>query len=311
MGWKKFKKHTKKNLKKQAHKVTHPKQQLKKIGKDLKRLDKDVTKGAKAVAKVSGKVLKSTDKVITFVEKNAKTIKLVVDITAGVVEAVGVATGQPEIVAAAGALQAGADKALLVMEAARKAQTIAEKARLVAEAIAEKKNIGVIMANVGDVMGEVASVSGNDDLAEMAKHVKTGGKIVDKSIKHAEAAHEIIKGGVEAVKNKDAKAGVKVAVSGVKEGIKVAKTVKQAKKLKKDMGKKPTGIVAKKEKKKIVSPRKESKIQKKTRETTEKVLGKVNKKRAPSKYNIFVGQHIKAGGTFRSAVDAWNKQKGK
>ena len=282
----------------------------------IKKVERNVTK---TITKEGKALVKETGKGIMFIEAHAKEIKEVVDTTADIIAVVGLATGNPEITAAAEGLKAGADTVLDLLDKAGKVQDAAEKALLVAQAIAEKKKLGEIISKTGDAMESAGKASGNKRLEQIGGHIKRGGVVIDKAVDHGEKLIGIGKDVVKAVKSKNLKAGIKATGEGVKEVGKVVKTVKQTKKLVKEVkdtldGKEPTTKAkptkvtktttkvtsGKKEKEKMVKV----KSDKPTTKTTKK-------KRAPSAYNIFIGAHIKAGGTFKSGVAAWNLQKTK
>jgi hypothetical protein len=266
--------------------VKHTKKDISNVGKKLasaeKKIDKTINKGAKAVAKGGTKALKVADKGIEFAEEHAGTIKAVVDITAEVVSVVGVATGQPEIVAGAQALKVGADRALILLKKAKQTRDAAEKAVLVAQAIAEKKKLSEVISLTGDAMAEAGKVSGNKELEMMGGHVKKGSVIVDKAVAHTEAIHGIVK---EAGQVKDVGGALDVLGKAIDEGRKIQTTIGEAKALKDDIVK-------------TIKP-----------ETKAKTTSSKGK-RPLSAYNIFMSKKMKEEGlSFRESVDAWNEQK--
>ena len=269
-------------LKKVAHKVSHP-------AKTFKKLEKVVQKAAKVVVKDAGKGLKLLDKGINEVEKNAKLIKTIVNVTASVVEVIGTATGQPEIVAGAASLQLVADKALDAAAKAKKLSDAGHKALAIAEAIAEKKKLSVIMHATADAMISAGEASGNAKLTEMAGHVKTSAGVVDDAVKHARDVHQIAKDTINAVKKGDVGGVVKNVSKGVKKVKQVKKDVKEVK-----------GKFKKTTKGKKTKTDKEG-------ETEGAVVHKEVKKstRAPSKYNLFVKKQMAAGLSFTESAKSW------
>lgn len=334
--WRRFKNKVARQAKAAAHTVTHPVAAIKHVAKVIavaeKKAEATVVKAAVNIDKIGTKALAVSGKAIDFVEKNAKTIKEVVDVAADVVEVVGVVTGQPEITAGAAALKEGADKALELAAQAKEAQDVAEKALLVARAIAQKKKLAVILAKTGDAMVAGGKLHGNDSLVEMGTHVQKGAAVVKKVADHSAQMHKIAKKAGKAIKNKDLKGGVGVIVDTVEEGIKIAKTSNQVKHLYKDVKNSKAGKklreVEPSIKKDITKLSKDKKVKKvtkkvmanKTVKKTEKVVKKVVKEvkkdikkkkghRAPSAYNLFVGKQIKAGHTFKKATQMWQAQK--
>ena len=358
-------------IKKVGHAITHPIEAVEAVEKTIsqgeKAVEKTIVKGAKAVAKGGEAILHETSKGIDFVESHAKAIKNIVNITADVVEVIGVATGQPEIVAGAEALKRGADFVLDLADKAKKAQTVAEKVVLVAKVISEKKKLSVIVKKTGDAMISAGQASGNSNLEKIGNSIQKGSKVIDKAVTHTKEIHSALKQGIEAAKNKDISGVITAGTKGVKAGTSLKKDIGNIKDIYKDANKsppkseKPTSktlssadkkqrtkdwnefvgdqfgkgnapkgereifnnfwnkrhnkIEPKKPKKKPKSepkkPKKKPKSEKPIKSTiSQKSKPKKKKsKRAPSAYNIFVGKHIKAGGTFRSAVDAWNASK--
>ena len=296
-----------------VHTVEHPVEAIKHVAKVIVKAEKEAeataVKVATVVDTVGTKALAVSGKGLQFVEDNANTIKTVVNVVADVVEVVGVATGQPEITAAAEWLKEGADYALDLAAKAKVAQDVAEKSLLVARAIKEKKKLAVILQKTGDAMVAGGKASGNASLVEMGEHTQKGAKIVKKVADHSVEVHKIVKEGTKAIKNKDVKGAIKVGKKGFKEGKKIVSTSNEVKKYYKHVKKSKTGKAASK---KVKAIKKLSKVTVGDVEKTVKKLAKeVKKKRVPSKYNIFVGKQRRAGKTFNEAVAAWNKQKGK
>lgn len=297
-----------------VHTVSHPVSSIKNLGRAVVKAEKKVSKGivktAKFVAK-EGKVgLKVANKAITEVENHAKEIKQVVDVTATVIEVIGVATGQPEIVAGAASLQAVADKALNAAIKARKVVNVAEKTIAIADAIAQKKKLSVILHKTADAMEAGSKLSGNKKLSQIAGHVKSTGLIVDKAIVHAKDVHKIVKDTHKAIKQKD----IVGIVKGVEKGIKKSKELKKFKKevegsyklkAKKSL---PKAKKVKVETKPIVS----TIVVKKSLPKVKKPVVKkpvVKKKRKISAYNLFVKKKRKEGLTMKQISPLWKAEK--
>ena len=137
-----------KALKKFGHTVSHPKKIVKDIEKAVVKAEKVVVKDVVKVAKVVGKEVKRdihvVNKGLTEVVKHTKEIKKVVNITADVVTAIGIATGQPEIVAGAQEIKKIAGAVITAVETAQKVVSVADKAIHIAEAIKHKKKFSFL-----------------------------------------------------------------------------------------------------------------------------------------------------------------------
>ena len=207
-------------FKKVAHTVSHPASALKKIERAVvkaeKKVSKTIVKAATIVEKVGKATVKEADKTLTFVENHAKDIKTVVDITATIVEVIGVATGQPEIVAGAAALQAAADKALDLAAKARKVVNVVDKATLVAQSIREKEKISKTLHKIADTAQSAGEINGNKQLMNIAGHIKTGANVVDKAIDHTKEIHSIVRQTASAVESRDIAGTIKGIIKGVK-----------------------------------------------------------------------------------------------
>ena len=216
-------------LKKFGHTITHPKKVIKDIEKAVVKAEKVVVKDVVKVAKVVGKEVKRdihvVNKGLTEVVKHTKVIKDVANITAGIVTAIGIATGQPEIVEGAKTIKTIAGAVITAVETAQKVVSAADKAIHIAEAIKHKKKLSEIMNMTADAMGEAASASGNKQLKQIAGHVKKGAKAVETAAKHTKQIGKVCKSCAKAIDKAERKGKVSKVVKVVerKEGEQVKK----------------------------------------------------------------------------------------
>ncbi len=209
-----------------VHTVSHPIQALTQIKnvvvKAEKAIEKTVVKAATVVEKVGEVVVKDATKAIDFVEDHAKEIKKVVDITAKVVEFVGTATGQPEIVAGAEILRRGADRALDLAGQAKAATDVVQKATLVAKSIRQKEKLSTTIHKVSDTMMSAGHLRGDKNLIEMAGHIKLGAGVVDRAINHSKDIHAIAMDTIKAAQTGD----IGGVIQGVQRGVAKQQVVK-------------------------------------------------------------------------------------
>ena len=201
-----------KGLKKFGHTITHPKKVIKDIERAVVKAEKVIVKDVVKVAKVVGKEVKRdihvVNKGLTEVVKHTKVIKDVVNVTAGIVTAIGVATGQPEIVEGAREMKKIAGVIIKVVETAQKVVSAADKAIHIAEAIKHKKKLSEIMNMTADAMSEAAGASGNKQLKQIAGHVKKGAKVVETAAKHTKQIGKVCKSCAKAIDKAERKSKV-------------------------------------------------------------------------------------------------------
>ena len=313
------------SLRKVATRVSHPVRLVKSLEhavvKAEKNIGKNVRKAAKLVVKEGSAAVKVAKKGLDEVEKHAKDIKKVVNVVSEVVEVIGTATGQPEIVAGAAALQGAADKALDLAAKARKITNVAEKTIAVADAVAQKKKLSVIMHKTADAMNDAASLSGNKQLREMAGHVKKGAKVVDSAVDHAKDVITIARDTARAAAAGDIAGVVKQVGKGVKKQKQLKKyrselqaLVDEARRNPSEEAQKAAEIAQKlitleeraEGQTETIRPSKVKSTKKSTKKSTTK-----GKKRAPSKYNLFVSAKRKEGFTMKEISPLWAQEKAK
>ena len=205
-----------KGLKKFGHTITHPKKLVKDLEKAVVKAEKSVEKFVVKEAKIIGKEVKRdihvVNKGLTEVVKHTKVIKDVVNVTAGIVTAIGVATGQPEIIEGAREMKKIAGVIIKVVETAQKVVSAADKAIHIAEAIKHKKKLSEIMNMTADAMSEAAGASGNKQLKQIAGHVKKGAKVVETVAKNTKQIGKICKSCARAIDKAERKGKVSKVV---------------------------------------------------------------------------------------------------
>lgn len=290
-------------LKKFGHTVTHPQKIVKEIEKAVVKAEKDIEKGVvkagkdikkavKVVGKEAARDIHVVNKGLTEVVKHTELIKKVVITTATVVEAIGTATGQPEIVAGAAAIEGAVIGVIEAVELAQKAFSVADKAIHIAKAIKEKKKLSTIMHMTADAMSEAAGASGNQQLKQIAGHVKKGAKVVEMSAKHTKTIAKACKKCAKAIDKIESKPKTKPVA---KSPMMMNPNYKGKAKNYYPNYKKP-----------VAHHGKCSASMKKR-----KLLPMKKRKRSLSKYNLFVKKQRLKGLTLKQISPLWQAQKGK
>lgn len=185
-----------------------------KVGNDIKhtvkQAGKDIENAAKKteqlIKKVGPKVLEVGNKALDFTAAHAGQVAKVGKTIGKVVTAIGVATGQPEIVAVGD----GITTASVVIEeagvVARKLQGTRDKVKMHIEIIKKKKDLSSVLHGASDVLTDVGGITGNHDIQQAAIHIKQGANVVDRATGHMEQVLHMAKDVKKHLTEKDIKA---------------------------------------------------------------------------------------------------------
>ena len=203
----------------------------KNLGKDVDKAvitaGKDIVIAGKAtvkiVKKVTPKVLEAGNKALDFTAEHAGQVAKVGETAAKVVTAIGVATGQPEIIAAGGAIEGAS---LAIGEAgviAKQLQGTRDKVKKHIEIIKQKKDLSSVLHASADILGDAGRISGNEQLIDAASKLKQGARVVDKATAHMSEVVQLAKGAKQHLDDGD----IRALVGDVKAGFSKAQAARK------------------------------------------------------------------------------------
>ena len=193
---------------------------VKVAGKDIKIAAKETVK---IVKKVTPKVLEAGNKALDFTAEHAGQVAKVGETVAKVVSAIGVATGQPEIIAAAGAIEGAS---LAIGEAgviAKQLQSTRDKVKKHVEIIKQKKDLSSVLHATADILSDAGEISGNQQIKDAAAHIKKGARVVDKAQVHMSEVLQLAKGAKQHLDDGD----IKALVGDIKAGFSKAQAARK------------------------------------------------------------------------------------
>ena len=205
---------TAQNLGKDVDKV------VKQAGKDIVIAGKETVK---IVKKVTPKVLEAGNKALDFTAEHAGQVAKVGETAAKVVTAIGVATGQPEIIAAGGAIEGAS---LAIGEAgviAKQLQGTRDKVKKHVEIIKQKKDLSSVLHATADILSDAGEISGNQQIKDAAAHIKKGARVVDKAQVHMSEVLQLAKGAKQHLDDGD----IRALVGDIKAGFSKAQAARK------------------------------------------------------------------------------------
>lgn len=275
---------------------------FKKVGKFIRHDAKVIFKGVKTAAvavgktvvKVGKEIVKDASIAVDFVVEHSDTVGKIANIAAGVISAIGTATGQPEIVALGTGLAAAGNKITQIADKAKKAKNIIDKVKHVANAVAHKKDLAGAMHITADAMTEAGASHGNNNLIKLGEHFKSGAGVIDKAVSHIHGVMD----------HPQLKPHFDAHLPGAVKAVEETTSIFAGRRSKRRVQVVPKVKSAKSTNPKTPKPTKPLEV--KTPKSA-----KPKTKRAPSAYNLHVKKVIAEGGTLKSAAVSWKLLKAK